>query len=158
LPVELPELRLCLESLVKIDRYRLENHITPGKLTVAISSFSYKNSIPDDFSGYGGGFVFDCRALPNPGREQQYRDFTGRDKVVTDYLDGYPEVSDFLRNAESLVSQSVKVYLERNFERLSVQFGCTGGQHRSVYCADKMASYLREHYPMILVNIEHLML
>jgi UPF0042 nucleotide-binding protein len=78
--------------------------------------------------------------------------------VVTDYLDGYPEVSDFLRNAEALVSQSVNVYLERNFERLSVQFGCTGGQHRSVYCADKMASYLREHYPMVLVNINHLML
>jgi aminoglycoside/choline kinase family phosphotransferase len=158
LPLEIPELRRCLESLVNIEKYRLDKHITHGKLTVAVSSFSYKNSIPGDFTGYGGGFVFDCRALPNPGREEQYREFNGRDQVVIDYLNKYTEVADFLSNAEKLVSQSVEQYLERKFERLSVQFGCTGGQHRSVYCAEKMANFLREHYPMVIVKIEHLML
>jgi len=158
LPLELPELRKCLLNLVQTDKYKRENQITSGKLTVAISSFSYKNSIPVDLSGYGGGFVFDCRALPNPGREEQYRDFNGRDKVIIDYLEKYSEVSQFLRNSEQLVIQAVENYLERKFERLTVQFGCTGGQHRSVYCAEKLAAILRERYPQVIIQLTHPML
>ena len=156
--MELPELKRCLVDLAAIDDYSLIKHITPGKLTVAISSFSYKNSIPDDHSGFGGGFVFDCRALPNPGREEQYRAFNGKDRIIIDYLENYPEVHQFLEHAEKLVRQAVDKYLERKFERLSVHFGCTGGQHRSVFCAEKLAARLKESYPELVIRIEHPML
>jgi aminoglycoside/choline kinase family phosphotransferase len=158
LPLELPELNRCLAELVKIDKYSHRKHITPGHLTLAISSFSYRNGIPDDQTGFGGGFVFDCRALPNPGREEQYRAFNGKDKVIIDYLEMHPEVRQFLDHAELLVRQSVDNYLERKFERLSVQFGCTGGQHRSVYCAEKLASLLAQKYPEVNIRVHHPML
>ncbi len=119
-------------------------------LTLNILSFSYKNGLPDDWSGNGGGFVFDCRSLPNPGRYEQYRSSTGRDQDVIDFMTGKPEVYQFLNSAKSIVAQSVNNYLERGFEHLSVSFGCTGGQHRSVFCAEELFNYFKMNFDLNL--------
>ena len=118
----------------------------PGKLTVTVHSFSFKNGYPDDTTEHGGGFVFDCRALTNPGASPELRHLTGRDKAVAAYLAQQPEVGAFLQQAFALLDRSVVRYMERGFTHLSVAFGCTGGQHRSVYCAEQTAAYLAGKY------------
>jgi RNase adaptor protein for sRNA GlmZ degradation len=124
------------------------------KLTVTINSFSYKRSIPYDKSGNGGGFVFDCRAIPNPGRVEEYKALSGLDNEIKSYLDGEPEMQKFLKNVFELVDQSVGIYLTREFESLMVNFGCTGGQHRSVYAAEKLAGYLNKK-DNVIVKLKH---
>ena len=99
--------------------------------------------MPADESGHGGGFVFDARSLPNPGREEQFRQLTGKDAAVIDYLDRQESVHEFLSHAVSLVDASVAAYQRRGFKNLMVSFGCTGGQHRSVYLAEQLAKHLR---------------
>lgn len=124
------------------------------KLKVTVNSFSYKKGIPADSSGNGGGYVFDCRALPNPGRLSEYADLTGLDDPVIGFLRSKKEVEMFLVNAFALVDQSIKNYLVRDFKNLLVNFGCTGGQHRSVYCAGMLAEYLEEKYD-VEVELSH---
>ena len=124
-------------------------------LTVTIQSFSYKKPVPGDETGHGGGFVFDCRALPNPGRFAEFRQFNGKDQPVIDYLGKEPAVGEFLGYVCSLVGQSVRTYIDREFDHLQVSFGCTGGQHRSVYCAEKLATYLKNKY-QITIQVTHL--
>lgn len=123
-------------------------------LTIRISSFSYKRGIPTDPSGNGGGFVFDCRAIHNPGKYEQYKQLTGKQLPVIEFLDGESEMQDFLRDVYSLVSRSVEKYIERGFTSLSVSFGCTGGQHRSVYSAEHLAQYLMR-YP-VKIELRHI--
>lgn len=124
-----------------------------GKLTVTVSSFSYKRGIPLDLSGNGGGHVFDCRAIHNPGRYQPYKKITGRDQAVIDFLLTKSNISEFVENAKRIVVPSVERYMERGFTSLMVSFGCTGGQHRSVYSCDQMAKFLRENYDVnVVVN------
>ena len=123
-------------------------------LTVTILSFSYKNGIPPDKSGNGGGFVFDCRALPNPGRFEEFRHLTGKDQLVIDFLKKESSVDVFLNHIDTLVDQSVKAYIGRGFEHLMVSFGCTGGQHRSVFCAEELAKYLKERFS-VSVTVRH---
>lgn len=158
LKLKLPELLSTLKSLSEIDKYQTISEPFNRKFTLSIKSFSYKEGIPEDLNGNGGGFVFDCRALPNPGREERYRAFNGKDKIIINYLENMPGVIDFLNTAEKLVSQSVENYLNRGFRSLMVSFGCTGGQHRSVYCAEVMANRLRNKYQNINVEIAHIML
>lgn len=155
-PFETTELHNVLSQLETII-YKYK-HIDNEKLTVIVNSFSYKNGgIPEDSSGNGGGFVFDCRALPNPGRYAEYKKLTGQDKEVQDYLNKYQEVKDFLVLTQSIIFQSVDNYLERDFKNLFVNFGCTGGQHRSVFFAEKAALALHKNYPQIKVVLNHLM-
>ncbi len=123
-------------------------------LTVRITSFSFHGSgIPKDPSGNGGGFVFDCRCLPNPGRIPDFMRYTGRDPEVIAFLGGEPSVEAFLISVYVLIDIAVESYAERRFTNLAVCFGCTGGLHRSVYCAEKLAARLRGKG--IAVRLEH---
>lgn len=115
-------------------------------LLVTVMSFSYKMGLPEDSTGNGGGFLFDCRGMHNPGRYFEYRKITGRDKPVIKFLEERGEVQPFMEHSQALVDASVETYLRRGFTNLFVGFGCTGGQHRSVYCAEKMARHLNDKY------------
>lgn len=153
-----PELQHIIQQFSKIEQ-RYQTIIQPptGKLTVTVNSFSFRKGYPNDFSGNGGGFVFDCRALPNPGREPEFKTKTGRDWEVIDYLMAKPSVHVFLDHVKSIVSQSVENYKERHFSNLMVSFGCTGGQHRSVFFAQTIYEWLKATYPdthLILNHIE----
>jgi RNase adaptor protein for sRNA GlmZ degradation len=124
-------------------------------LTVRIHSFSYKHGIPFDNKGHGGGFVFDCRALTNPGRDPKFANINGNDKKVISYFKKHNSVNHFLKNIYQIIDQVIKDYQKRNFTDLMIAFGCTGGQHRSVYCANQLSNYLKENFN-INIEINHL--
>jgi RNase adapter protein RapZ len=147
-------LNICIDSDV-IERFTpiQANEKTP--LEVKICSFSYKNGIPQDTSGNGGGFVFDCRGINNPGRYDEYKEIHGRDRAVMEYLERQTRMQDFLNSVFDIVDISVEDYIKRGFTSLSVNFGCTGGQHRSVYAADALARHLRNKYK-VKINLCHL--
>jgi len=142
LPVELPTLMGAFNSMLASDKLRgLASEA--DKLTIRIMSFSFHRGMPQDETGHGGGFVFDGRSLPNPGREERFKALTGRDAPVIEYLDREQSVHQFLASVMSLVDASVANYQQRGFKNLMVSFGCTGGQHRSVYLAEQLAKRLR---------------
>ncbi len=150
----LPELAHVLSnSLHSLNSPNFPNSL--NTLTVTVTSFSFKQGLPDDPSGNGGGHIFDCRALPNPGRYPEYKTYTGKDRPVIEFLQREPAVDTFLDNVKGIVAQSVDKYLERHFSNLMVSFGCTGGQHRSVYFAEQLAAWLAKTYPQINVVIHH---
>ena len=146
---DLPVLRSTLDGMLALKKVR-----TFTMLTISIKSFSYMHGIPEDPSGNGGGFVFDCRAIHNPGRYEPYKKLTGRDQPVIDFLLEKSDIQQFLKHVFSMVDSSVEMYLSRNFTHLAVNFGCTGGQHRSVYSADSLAKHLQEKYDVNVV-VEH---
>lgn len=115
-------------------------------LIVKVYSFSFKKGIPNDDSGNGGGYVFDCRSTHNPGKYEEYKQLTGLDQPVIDFLEKDGEILTFLESVYRLVDHHVERFIERGFEHLQVSFGCTGGQHRSVYCAEHLARHLKEKY------------
>ncbi len=154
LSVELPHLTDTLERMAEQPALNFPE-TTPDKLNISINSFSYRKGIPEDFSGNGGGFVFDCRALPNPGRLEEFRNITGKDQPVIDFLKSKEEVDRFIELTQHMVYASVEDYLKRKFENLMISFGCTGGQHRSVYCAEKISEIIRTKYPGVNVILFH---
>ena len=140
LPVE-TETRVALPTRTAVEA---KPAIAAENLVVQIFSFSFhRGGPPKDETGHGGGFVFDVRSLPNPGREERFKTLTGKDEPVIDYLRQHASVSEYLKNAESLVDASISNYQSRGFKSLTASFGCTGGQHRSVYLAEQLASHLR---------------
>ena len=143
------------QILTELTQMRQFYEMTPErKLQVKIYSFAYKKGIPNDMTGNGGGYVFDCRAINNPGKYEHYKHFTGLDKEVIKFLEDDGEVFKFLDNAYELVDAHVQRFIERKFTNLMVSFGCTGGQHRSVYCAERLAEHLSKKFD-IKIKIIH---
>ncbi len=153
LPVQIPSLLNAWEKLVQSSYLRQFGDVNL-RLTVRVQSFSYKRGIPWDERGHGGGYVFDCRSLPNPGRYPEYEKLTGNDQQVIDFLNKEYEMEEFLNHTISLIEHSVENYQKRNFTDLFVSFGCTGGQHRSVYCVNKISEHLKSKYD-ITVETRH---
>jgi len=144
LPVSLPALMEAFRAMIGSEQ--LQKLSSEGeKLLVRVYSFSFHRGLPRDETGHGGGFVFDVRSLPNPGRDERFRALTGRDAPIIEFLDRQESVQKYFAGACALVEASVADYQRRGFKNLMVSFGCTGGQHRSVYLAEQLASRLREH-------------
>ena len=149
-----PYLAEVLSGLVELPRFnrtRSEEKI----LEVTVTSFSFKKGIPADPSGNGGGYVFDCRAINNPGRHIQYKTLTGRDEPVVRFLEEDGGVFNYLDNVYLMVDPHVEAFVARDFTSLMVSFGCTGGQHRSVYCAESLARHIVKKYPHVRVRLIH---
>jgi aminoglycoside/choline kinase family phosphotransferase len=154
LPIELPTLMDAFRSMLASEKLLgLANEAQ--NLAVRVFSFSFHGGMPKDDSGNGGGFVFDGRSLPNPGREERFKALTGKDALVIEYLNQQESVHQFLAGVMSLVDASVSNYQQRGFRNLMVSFGCTGGQHRSVYLAEQVAKRLRAKNG-IDVEVRHL--
>ena len=154
LPVALPALMDAFQAMLGSEK--LQSLATSADaLKVRIFSFSFHHQMPTDESGNGGGYVFDARSLPNPGREEKYRELTGKDQPVIDYLNQQESVHQFFAGVLSLVDASVASYQQRGFKNLMVSFGCTGGQHRSVYLAEQLAKRLRATHG-VEVAVRHL--
>ena len=149
LGITVPEFRkvigICVDEEI-VQRFEPIQATEETPLVVKVCSFSYRKMIPVDNSGNGGGFVFDCRGIDNPGRHEQYKTIHGRDKPVMEYLERQTRMQDFLTSVFDIVDISVEEYIKRGFTNLAVNFGCTGGQHRSVYAADALAKHLRQKY------------
>lgn len=148
-----PYMHEVLLEMTSLPRFVVQED--PGCLEVKICSFSFKKGIPQDISGNGGGYVFDCRSIHNPGRYEPYKKLTGRDEPVIRFLEDDGEILTFLEHVYGVVDPHVETYSRRGFTSLMVSFGCTGGQHRSVYCAEHLARHLAEKYPEIRVRLCH---
>jgi len=159
IPVKIPALRKALEELIASKQFEPFDKLKASSslLTVSINSFSYKQTgVPADGSGNGGGFVFDCRFIHNPGRYEPYKKLTGRDEAVINFLRHHSEMDNYLQDIFRIVDLAVEDYIERSFANLQVNFGCTGGQHRSVFAADALAKHLKAKYgiKVVLHHIE----
>jgi len=156
--ISVPEFRkvldLCIAEEV-IQQFTPPQASEQTALVVKINSFSYRGQIPEDTSGNGGGFVFDCRGISNPGRIESMRTKTGRDKEVKDFLEQQTRMQSFLNSVFDIVDITVEEYIKRDFESLMVSFGCTGGQHRSVYAADALARHLKNKFK-VKIELKHL--
>ena len=152
--VKIKYLTSVLEDVICSFKSKIEQTPYFDGLTIDITSFSLKNGYPELNLEHGGGFIFDCRSLQNPGRLAKYMNLTGLDAPVAEYLNAKPEVDIFMSKAYELILNATNNYLSRGFKYLSVGFGCTGGQHRSVYCADRLAKML-EGIPGVKINLSH---
>ncbi len=152
-----PEFDRVLRQVVSdemVERFEPIQAHAQTPLVITINSFSYRNGIPADSSDNGGGFVFDMRGIVNPGRFDEYKILSGQDKPVQDFLEQRTKMNEFLNSVWDLVDITVEEYLRRDFQSLMINFGCTGGQHRSVYAAEQTARHLRNKYKVKVV-LEH---
>ncbi|MCC6652552.1 MAG: phosphotransferase, partial [Candidatus Eisenbacteria bacterium] len=155
LPIELPEIERAFRHIVAEWAERPRPIEAPKGLRVHVASFSYRDGVPSDDSGNGGGFAFDCRSLSNPGRRPELSGRIGTDPAIATFLEALPETEKFWRHVAGLVDAHVANFKERNFTDFSVSFGCTGGQHRSVYFAERLTRWLRERHPDVTVDLRH---
>ncbi len=159
IPFALQNIRIMLENknvfknytelynvLCQIAATERFNPVVFPEFTITVTSFSFKKSYPEDKTGNGGGFVFDCRGIENPGRYLEYKTLTGRDKEVIDFFKSNSDIDKYILSVIKTVKPTIDNYIERKFNSLSISFGCTGGQHRSVYCAEQMTKYIKKHY------------
>lgn len=156
--ISVPEFKRVLDICVGdeiIQQFTPQQANEKTPLTVKINSFSYKKGLPEDSSGNGGGFIFDCRGILNPGRIEEFKSQTGRDKSVKDFLEQQTKMPEFLNSVFDIVDITVEDYLKRDFESLMISFGCTGGQHRSVYAADALARHLKNKFK-VKIELKHL--
>lgn len=157
--IALPEFETILQAIVQpevINRFKPIRATDDTPLVVTINSFSYlKRGYPKDIADNGGGFVFDCRGLLNPGRFEEFKKTTGRDKPVIDFLEQQTQMPEFLNSIYNIVDISVEDYIRRGFSSLMINFGCTGGQHRSVYAADALTRHLRNKFN-VKIDLHHL--
>ena len=148
-----PYMMQVLEKLVNLPRFAADEG--DGCLEVKVYSFSFRKGIPEDPSGNGGGYVFDCRAIHNPGRYESYKHLTGRDEEVVRFLEEDGGVSGFLEHVYGVLDPHIEAFMSRGFTSLMLSFGCTGGQHRSVYCAEQAARHIVAKYPQVRVRLIH---
>lgn len=155
-PLKLTELQKVFIQISRSEKLKSisESRQGNGNLTVRIKSFSYKKGIPKDDTGNGGGFVFDCRMLHNPGRYDEFKKLTGKDQPVIDFLISKTDALEFTNNVCSIIDEAVNNYLKNNYTNLLVSFGCTGGQHRSVFCAEALANHLIKKFS-IKIELQH---
>ena len=135
-----PELEAVCSKIIADNRF---TRVAADGLTVEVYSFSYKRGYPADYSGNGGGFMFDCRGLHNPGRYERYKNMTGLDDEVKEFLEQRGEIQTFLQDSWRLTDTTIERYLKRGFTRLQIGYGCTGGRHRSVYSAEATAHHIK---------------
>jgi len=154
LPIALPTLMGAFESMLGSEKLHSIAK-EADNLVVRVNSFSFHRELPKDDSGNGGGFIFDGRSLPNPGREEKFKELTGRDAPVIEYLNQQESVHQFLASVYTLVDASVANYQSRGFKSLMISFGCTGGQHRSVFLAEQLAKRLRSRNGLT-VELHHI--
>lgn len=156
--IAVPEFRKVLDMCVSdevIQQFTPTQATDATPLLVKICSFSYRKGVPADDSGNGGGFIFDCRGILNPGRVEEMKTQHGRDKAVKEFLEQQSRMPQFLNSVFDIVDLTVEEYIKRGFESLQICFGCTGGQHRSVYAADAMARHLRNKFK-VKIDLKHL--
>lgn len=155
---EYPTLFNILQHIITPNHLKGESHkqeLSSCDLEILIQSFSFKKGFPEDESGNGGGYVFDCRGILNPGRYDEYKKLTGRDKPVIDFLEQKTSINQWLQHIFNTIQFNIEDYLQRGFKNLQISFGCTGGQHRSVYSTDKMAQMISEKFPQIKLTVRH---
>lgn len=152
--VRCPYLCEVLERMTELPVFT-SGGVPDDRLTVTVTSFSFKKGVPYDPAGNGGGYVFDCRSIHNPGKYQQYKQLTGMDEPVIRFLEDDGEISGYLDHVYGVVDPHVDTFVSRGFTSLMVSFGCTGGQHRSVYCAEHLARHLAARYPSVRVRLIH---
>ena len=155
--ISVPEFKKVLDMCVAdevIEQFTPTQATEQTPLVIKVSSFSYRKQIPVDNSGNGGGFIFDCRGILNPGRVDSMKTQTGRDKEVKDFLEQQTKMPEFLNSVFDIVDITVEEYIKRDFESLMISFGCTGGQHRSVYAADAMARHLKNKFK-VKIELNH---
>jgi aminoglycoside/choline kinase family phosphotransferase len=153
LPIDLPELTRVWQSLANSEKLRSIG-TKAQKLRVKIQSFSFRRGLPEDTTEHGGGYIFDCRSVHNPGRYPEYKTKTGKDQAIIDFFAQEEEMLLFFDDVKRMVFRSVEKYISRKFNYISVSFGCTGGQHRSVYCAEQFAKALTDKYDVV-VDLSH---
>ncbi|MCG2725406.1 MAG: phosphotransferase [Elusimicrobia bacterium] len=153
MPVKVPELMKVFKRIA-VSSYLRQFGDTHLRLTIRLQSFSFRNGVPSDEKGHGGGYIFDCRALPNPGRVKKYARMTGKDAEIIKFFESESAIEKFIDNACALIRQSIENYQKRNFTDLMVSFGCTGGRHRSVYCCERVKKIIESEYK-VKIEISH---